>query len=154
MVRNRRRLRKCLALELLEDRLCPSGYRVADLGANLEVGALNDSGQFAASKAVSGGFNAYLGPDSGNIPNTLGGDNFSRGYGINGLGVLVGDAETIPRNQWQQNHVGASSSHAFRFENGIMEDLGTFSPFIDFISPLGFHIFAPAESAAFAINEQ
>src|SRR5438105_3670164 len=89
-----------LGIEILEDRLCPSSYIITDLGQNPSTQAgINDSGQVARTlhlfdrRYYDGDNFAYRYPEP-LIFDSLGGQ-FAHAYGINNLGDVVGDAETI-----------------------------------------------------------
>lgn len=112
-----------LGIDILEDRLCPSGYVITDLG---QVGGnasstegINSSGQVAGTvhnfnPVFRFGTNyAFLYSDGSRqtIVNSFGGQ-FSGGEGINNNGDVVGGAEITKENQ-----SGGADSHAFLYQH-------------------------------------
>ena len=88
-----------------------SGGVLTDLGTGITANAINDAGIIVGSSGgrafmVSGATKTALG--------SLGGSD-SEAFGINAAGVIVGTAATA----------ASSTTHAFRYANGVMTDLGT-----------------------------
>jgi probable HAF family extracellular repeat protein len=109
-----------LALEPLEDRLCPA-YTVIDLGtlggATSWANAINESGQVVGDSYTAAGDQHGFLWQNGTMTDlgTLGG---ARSYAgdINDAGQVVGGAQPA----------GATIHRAYLWQNGAMTDLGTF----------------------------
>jgi len=83
-------------------------------GAFNQANAINSDGAIVGSSALTGNASAHAFVAVGNLLidlKTLGGAN-SHAFGINDSGQICGDADT------------GAATHAFRYEDGVMNDLG------------------------------
>lgn len=113
-----------LFLWLLAPAVVDAGYTITDLGSL--GGATSFAANISSNGSVTGNaqtptntasprLNGFLWTPTAGITNVgvlPGSNNFSRGYAVNSAGVVVGESDN-------------NSSKAFRYENGVITNLGT-----------------------------